>query len=210
MLEDAEDYRAFELAITSEFEGRTAVERELVLRLASLLGRLRRATAIDAGLLTLHSEAAVSEKQPASNARAHDESPVPDRDEAICMPDASAASAEETSRGSQDADGWQATDCQNPNGDNRRNEGTITGTQSYFRAPRLRLQYRNGVRFLRLISLDKGAIERAQPLRNRALAPSRSGSRHTRMYAVEAMIELAASTRLVGASTALERGLEQS
>jgi hypothetical protein len=55
-LEDAQDYRAFEMAIAAEFEGRTAVERELVLRLASLLWRLRRATAMEAGLLTLHSQ----------------------------------------------------------------------------------------------------------------------------------------------------------
>jgi hypothetical protein len=49
-LEDADDYAAFELAVTSDYEARTAVERELVLRLASLLWRLRRATAIETGL----------------------------------------------------------------------------------------------------------------------------------------------------------------
>src|SRR2546430_678450 len=49
-LEDAEDYAAFELAIAADFEARSAVERELVLRLASLLWRLRRATAIESGL----------------------------------------------------------------------------------------------------------------------------------------------------------------
>ena len=43
-LEDIEDYRAFEAAIAADYDGRTAVERELVLRLASLLWRLRRAT----------------------------------------------------------------------------------------------------------------------------------------------------------------------
>jgi hypothetical protein len=50
-LEDPEDYKAFELSVTADFEARTAVERELVLRLASLLWRLRRATAIETGLL---------------------------------------------------------------------------------------------------------------------------------------------------------------
>jgi hypothetical protein len=55
-LEDEEDYRAFELSVTSGFDAPTAVERELVLRLASLLWRLRRATAIDTGLLQLQSE----------------------------------------------------------------------------------------------------------------------------------------------------------
>ena len=55
-LEDEEDYKAFELSVTSGFDAPTAVERELVLRLASLLWRLRRATAIDTGLLQLQSE----------------------------------------------------------------------------------------------------------------------------------------------------------
>ena len=45
-LEDAEDYAAFELAVTADYDAQSAVERELVLRLASLLWRLRRATAI--------------------------------------------------------------------------------------------------------------------------------------------------------------------
>src|ERR1700753_3845913 len=52
-LEDADDYAAFELAITTDFEATSAVARELVLRLASLLWRLRRATAIETGLFKL-------------------------------------------------------------------------------------------------------------------------------------------------------------
>ena len=55
-LEDEEDYKSFELSVTSGFDAPTAVERELVLRLASLLWRLRSATAIDTGLLQLQSE----------------------------------------------------------------------------------------------------------------------------------------------------------
>jgi hypothetical protein len=55
-LEDEEDYKAFELSVTSGYDAPTAVERELVLRLASLLWRLRRATAIDTGLLQLQSD----------------------------------------------------------------------------------------------------------------------------------------------------------
>jgi hypothetical protein len=43
-LEDPEDYKAFELSVTADFDAQTAVERELVLRLASLLWRLRRGT----------------------------------------------------------------------------------------------------------------------------------------------------------------------
>ena len=50
-LEDAEDYAAFEMAVTADYDAQTAVERELVLRLASLLWRLRRATAIESGTL---------------------------------------------------------------------------------------------------------------------------------------------------------------
>jgi hypothetical protein len=55
-LEDAEDYGAFETAVAAGFDAETAVERELVLRLASLLWRLRRATAIDTGFLETPSE----------------------------------------------------------------------------------------------------------------------------------------------------------
>ncbi len=49
-LEDAEDYKAFEAVIIGEFDAQSAVERELVLRLASLLRRLRRATITETGL----------------------------------------------------------------------------------------------------------------------------------------------------------------
>ena len=52
-LEDAEDYAAFEMAVTADYEAQSAVERELVLRLASLLWRLRRATAIESGLFKI-------------------------------------------------------------------------------------------------------------------------------------------------------------
>jgi hypothetical protein len=55
-LEDAEDYAAFEMAVTSDYDARTAVERELVLRLASLLWRLRRATAIESELFRIQAE----------------------------------------------------------------------------------------------------------------------------------------------------------
>jgi hypothetical protein len=49
-LEDADDYRAFEAAIIADYDAQSAVERELVLRLASLLWRLRRATTMETGL----------------------------------------------------------------------------------------------------------------------------------------------------------------
>ena len=38
-LEDTEDYRGFEAAIISDYNAETAVERELVLRISSLLWR---------------------------------------------------------------------------------------------------------------------------------------------------------------------------
>ena len=56
-LEDAEDYKAFEAAIIADYEAETAVARELVLRLASLLWRLRRANAIEADLFEIQVEA---------------------------------------------------------------------------------------------------------------------------------------------------------
>jgi hypothetical protein len=55
-LEDAEDYAAFEMAVTADYDAQSAVERELVLRLASLLWRLRRATAIETGLFRIQAK----------------------------------------------------------------------------------------------------------------------------------------------------------
>ena len=52
-LEDAEDYAAFEMAVTADYDAESAVERELVLRLASLLWRLRCASAIESGLFKI-------------------------------------------------------------------------------------------------------------------------------------------------------------
>ena len=55
-LEDAEDYSAFEAAIIADYDARSAVERELVLRLASILWRLRRATAMETGLFEINAD----------------------------------------------------------------------------------------------------------------------------------------------------------
>ena len=55
-VEDAEDYAAFEMAVTADYGAQSAVERELVLRLASLLWRLRRATAIESGLFKIQAK----------------------------------------------------------------------------------------------------------------------------------------------------------
>jgi hypothetical protein len=55
-LEDAEDYKAFEAAITTDYDAQSAVERELVLRLASVLWRLRRATTMETGLFEIQAD----------------------------------------------------------------------------------------------------------------------------------------------------------
>ena len=55
-LEDAEDYKAFEAAIIADYDVHSAVERELVLRLASALWRLRRATAMETGLFEIEAD----------------------------------------------------------------------------------------------------------------------------------------------------------
>ena len=55
-LEDIEDYQALEAAIIADYDARAAVERELVLRLASLLWRMRRATAIETDLFQIQAE----------------------------------------------------------------------------------------------------------------------------------------------------------
>src|SRR5712691_1543886 len=56
LLEDAEDYKAFEAAIIADYDAQSAVERELVLRLASLLWRLRRALTMETGLFEIQAE----------------------------------------------------------------------------------------------------------------------------------------------------------
>ncbi len=56
VFEDLDDYKAFELAITTDYDAQSAVERELVLRLASLMWRLRRATSIETALMSLEAQ----------------------------------------------------------------------------------------------------------------------------------------------------------
>src|SRR5579871_4701532 len=52
-LEDAEDYAAFQMAVIDDYDVQSVVERELILRLACLLWRLRRATTIETGLFRI-------------------------------------------------------------------------------------------------------------------------------------------------------------
>ncbi len=55
-VEGVDDYRGFEATITADFDADTAVERELVLRLASLLWRIRRATSVETDLIRFQTE----------------------------------------------------------------------------------------------------------------------------------------------------------
>jgi hypothetical protein len=50
------DFKAFQAAVISDYAPHSATEHELVLRLASLLWRLRRATAIETGLFELQAD----------------------------------------------------------------------------------------------------------------------------------------------------------
>jgi hypothetical protein len=63
-LEDAEDYKAFEAAIIADYDAQSAVERELVLRLASLLWRLRRATTMETALFEIQADHLAGLNQP--------------------------------------------------------------------------------------------------------------------------------------------------
>src|SRR5258707_15521354 len=63
-LEDAEDYKAFEAAVIADYDATSAVERELVLRLASLLWRLRRAPTMENGLFDIQAENLRGVRQP--------------------------------------------------------------------------------------------------------------------------------------------------
>ena len=55
VLEDPADYEALEAAINADYRPRTNFELELIARLVSLLWRLRRAVAIESGLLDIES-----------------------------------------------------------------------------------------------------------------------------------------------------------
>jgi len=66
-LEDSDDYEAFEAAVISDYDAESAVERELVLRLASVLWRLRRATGIETALFESVTEDARKHKRRGGN-----------------------------------------------------------------------------------------------------------------------------------------------
>ena len=62
-LENVEDYVAFEAALMIEYGPQSVIAHELVTRLASLLWRLRRATAIETGLFETHADPFVGFRQ---------------------------------------------------------------------------------------------------------------------------------------------------
>ena len=57
VFEDAETYARFEETVTADFDPQTAVEAQLVLRVASVIWRLRRALAIESGLFQIRGRA---------------------------------------------------------------------------------------------------------------------------------------------------------
>jgi hypothetical protein len=77
-LEDSEDYRGFEAAIIADYDADTAVERELVLRLASLLWRLRRIIAIETDLFAIQAEILRDRRNEVTTLHAELPDPVPE------------------------------------------------------------------------------------------------------------------------------------
>src|SRR5262245_53490412 len=63
-LEDVRSYRAFERVLIRSIDPRTAIELALIHRLANLLWRLRRASAIETGLLEIEGESPNKESHP--------------------------------------------------------------------------------------------------------------------------------------------------
>jgi hypothetical protein len=55
-LEDQEDYKAFEAAVVADYDAQSTIERELVLRLVSILWRLRRAISVETRLFEIQAE----------------------------------------------------------------------------------------------------------------------------------------------------------
>jgi hypothetical protein len=66
VLEDVRSYRAFERALIASVDPRTALELALAHRVASLLWRLRRASAIETGLFEIQGELLSARRQPPS------------------------------------------------------------------------------------------------------------------------------------------------
>jgi hypothetical protein len=138
-LEDHEDYKAFEMSIAAEFDAQTAVERELVLRLASVLWRLRRSNAIETGLLQISRLAEERPPQPDAETAAHSafslmKAALSHRSDGMCKNDE--AIREQTAKGACGPEFDLAVDA-------------VEGGNAEL-----------ALRFLRLASFDNGAFER--------------------------------------------------
>jgi len=81
-LEDADDYQAFEATVIGDYDAQTAVERELVLRLASVLWRLRRATGIESGIFESVTRGSLKHNDPLFGGA--QVKPAPDRLYVVC------------------------------------------------------------------------------------------------------------------------------
>jgi hypothetical protein len=130
----------WEAAIIADYDAQTAVERELVLRLASLLWRSRRAIAIETGLFRIHAEILRERKAARVNA-------APERiaENVSCWP---GSGDDYGSRGSATAD---------------RVEGSLADDQTDLASPTEDpcTTYRITAHcFLRLANLDSRALER--------------------------------------------------
>ena len=68
-LEDARSYRPFERTLIGSIDPRSVIELALVLRLASLLWRLRRANAIETGLFEIQGEFLLARREGPPRAR---------------------------------------------------------------------------------------------------------------------------------------------
>src|SRR5262249_4630627 len=69
VVEDVRSYRAFERALIASVDPRSVIELALVHRLASLLWRLRRASAIETGLFEIQGEHLLAFQQDPSHGR---------------------------------------------------------------------------------------------------------------------------------------------
>jgi hypothetical protein len=145
-LEDREDYRAFEAAITADYDAQTAVERELVLRLASLLWRIRRATAIETDLLQIQAEILRDQQQTRDVVAANDSEPqsIVYRGLKTIRP----------SQGEHSEDGWGHFDEQPKATDDRCDQ--LNGAPNAPGGPSRDLTYC----YMRLANLDNGLFER--------------------------------------------------
>jgi hypothetical protein len=108
-LEDCEDYQAFEAAVISDYDAESAVERELVLRLASVLWRLRRATGIETALFESVIEGSHTHAPPLSRENLGSAADLARRNRVILRAVRESGAAEENDLGSNSKE--QIADC---------------------------------------------------------------------------------------------------